>query len=211
MTIQEPKDGGPHWVRARDGHSFVIEKTGSVCWFSGDENLGTWAEVTGYPLFITAIEPVARPSWEVGPVVIPEFERRSTPQDEVVDLIRGVGVHRLGYFDGCPCSSFSVLGVEVDISCGRGRKKGVWIVARSSDYWDFETGGMDLGMLRPIGEEVARQLDQLSNRGPFEVHYREWNKDLDSDCYPPLKTEVAAIAGPGPTDANGSPVVGGEF
>jgi hypothetical protein len=97
----------------------------------------------------------------------------NTFQADVVALIRDVGIQRLGLWDGCPCSSFSVRNVDVDISCGRGRVIGVWISSKSCDYMDTEN-------LKPIGEEVARQLEEESSRGPFPIHYREWDAIKDA-------------------------------
>ena len=57
---------------------------------------------------------------------------RSEPE-LVLDLIKEVGVCRLGNWDGCCCSGFSVRNVNVDISCGKGRNRGIWIHAYPVD------------------------------------------------------------------------------
>lgn len=95
----------------------------------------------------------------------------------VVDLIREVGVGRLGFFDGCTCCSFSVRTVDVDVSCGKGRERAVWISSRSLDYWDQSTpNGNDESLLRPIAEEVAKQVENADGRGPIPLHFHPWGE-----------------------------------
>ena len=95
----------------------------------------------------------------------------------VVALIKEVGIERLGNWDGCCCSRFSVRNVDVDISCGKGRDQGVWISSPSLDYYDGIRGN-DRDLLRPIAEEIVRQLNKKSNRGgEFPIHFHEWRKD----------------------------------
>ena|SRR6187551_553999 len=92
--------------------------------------------------------------------------------EQVVELIREVGVARLIGYDGCYCGDFAVRGVEVDVACGKGRPRGIWIYSCSDDFSDKETLG-------PIAEEVARQIMGGDCRGPMPIHYRKWSKDLD--------------------------------
>lgn len=89
----------------------------------------------------------------------------------VLELIREVGVHRLANWDGCICSHFSIRNVNVDMSCGKGRDRGLWIESRSGDY---ENGDHD-ALLRPIAEEVVRQA-ATDGRGPMPIHFHEWKK-----------------------------------
>ncbi len=71
--------------------------------------------------------------------------------ETVLSVIREVGIARLGYWDGCCCSSFSIKNVDVRISCGKSRERAVWITGRHSDYDGEQT-------LIPIMDEVMRQL-----------------------------------------------------
>lgn len=95
-----------------------------------------------------------------------------TEIDNVCELIREVGVPRLGGWEGCCCCDFSVRSVHVDISCGKGsRGQAVWIWSHHMDYDDKET-------LRPVMEEVIRQLKELSGRGgDFAQHFYEWKME----------------------------------
>jgi len=99
----------------------------------------------------------------------------SEPQ-KVAALIREVGLWRLGNWDGCCCSRFSIRNVDVDISCGKGRDQGVWLSSNSLDYWkEGTTDGNDEELLRPIMEEIIRQLIAQSSRGGnFAQHFHPW-------------------------------------
>lgn len=94
------------------------------------------------------------------------------PENEVVvDLLRDVGVDRLGYFDGCVCCHFKVRNVEIGVSCGKGRDRGIWVSSASLDYYDRELKGLDEALLRPIAEEVQRQIEASEDgRGPIPIH-----------------------------------------
>ena len=104
-----------------------------------------------------------------------------TPENmRIVRIIREVGVWVLGNFDGCSCCDFKIRNVEIDISCGKGRDRGLWIYSPSLDYWDEVTpNGNNVDLLRPIAEEVIRQVEKSDGRGPIPVHYHEW-KNTDS-------------------------------
>ena len=92
------------------------------------------------------------------------------PEDDVVSLIREVGCERLGFWDGCCCSSSSVRGVSVDISCGKGREQAVWVSSHHMDYNDKTS-------LRPVMDEVIRQLEDKSGRGGgFARYFAEWDR-----------------------------------
>lgn len=86
----------------------------------------------------------------------------------VVALIREVECWRLGNWDGCCCSDFTVRNVKVDISCGKGRKQAVWVSSSSMDY-------EDKSLLQPIMDEVIRQVSEQSGCSrPFAQHLEEW-------------------------------------
>ena len=87
---------------------------------------------------------------------------KMTEAEKVVAIVREVECWRLGNWDGCCCSRFSVRDVDIDISCGKdGEQRGVRVSSRSGDYTDVE-------QLRPIAEEIVRQLAEQSGRaGPF--------------------------------------------
>ncbi len=88
-----------------------------------------------------------------------------TEPELVLELIKEIGVSRLGNWDGCECSSFSIRNVTVDISCGKGQKRGILISSNSMDYEDE-------GLLYPIGEDVKQQVESSSHRGPITVSYQ---------------------------------------
>lgn len=86
-----------------------------------------------------------------------------TEPEKVVAMIKELGCWRLGNWDGCCCSNFSLRNVDVRISCGKGGEQGVWIGSGSMDY--------DEESLRPIMEEVVRQCDEQACRAnPFVGH-----------------------------------------
>lgn len=89
-------------------------------------------------------------------------------EELVLELIKEVGIKRLGNWDGCACSWFSVRNVNVDISCGKGGDRGIWVHSRSMDYDDSE-------LLRPIAEEVKCQVEQSDRRGPIQFYLHEWH------------------------------------
>jgi len=99
---------------------------------------------------------------------------RSEPE-LVLELIKEVGVQRLGCWDGCACSRFAIRDVNVDICCGKGRDRGIYIWSNCDDYTD----GHDL-LLRPIAKEVARQVESADRRGPLPIHFHEWTKGIDT-------------------------------
>lgn len=87
---------------------------------------------------------------------------KMTETEKVVAIIKEVECWRLGYWDGCCCSEFSVRSVNVDIACGKGREKAVRI-SGGADH-DAET-------LKPIMAEVMRQVEEQSGRGPGFAQY----------------------------------------
>ena len=91
----------------------------------------------------------------------------------VLDLVKEVGAARLGNFDGCVCSRFEVRNVHVDICCGKGRDRGIYIWSHSMDYLEEDHEEM----LRPIAEEVARQVQKADERGPLPIKFHEWKKE----------------------------------
>lgn len=100
---------------------------------------------------------------------VPIFKSWPVSEPErVAALIREIQCWRLGNWDGCCCSRFSLRNVDVDISCGKGREQAVWVSSPSMDY----DGEKDL---RPIMDEVVRQLNEQSGRLPqFAQYFKEW-------------------------------------
>lgn len=84
--------------------------------------------------------------------------------EKVVNIIKELECWRLGNWDGCCCSSFNIRGVDIDISCGKGREQAVWVSSKSMDYEDKKS-------LRPIMIEVIRQVTEKSGRGGNFVQY----------------------------------------
>ena len=95
--------------------------------------------------------------------------------EKVLALIKALGIWRLGNLDGCCCSNFIIRGVGIDIACGKGRNRGVFVFNHSMDYEDYK----DPELLRPIAEEVKHQLEECDGRGPAPICLREWSHELD--------------------------------
>ncbi len=99
---------------------------------------------------------------------------KSEPE-RVLDLIKDVKVFNLGHWDGCVCCHFSIRNVNVDISCGKGRDQAVRVWSNSMDYMEGYGDGPHDKILKPIAEEVRRQVMEGSSRGGnFPISYQEW-------------------------------------
>ena len=72
----------------------------------------------------------------------------------VIDLLKNVGYQGLNFSDGCACGGFEVMGVCVEVGCGKGAGEGVWV---HSPHGDFD-GQQEV--LAPIADEVARQIKE---------------------------------------------------
>jgi hypothetical protein len=97
--------------------------------------------------------------------------------EKVLAIIKEMEIWRLGNWDGCCCCQFNIRNVSVDISCGKGRKQGVWINGGELDYGP---GALPEKLLRPVADEVVRQLTEMTSRsGDWPVHFREWDRELD--------------------------------
>jgi hypothetical protein len=81
-----------------------------------------------------------------------------------VALVREIKCWHLGNWDGCCCSQFSIRNVNVDISCGKGGEQAIRVWSNSMDYQDEAD-------LRPIMDEVARQVAEGSGRGGVFAQY----------------------------------------
>lgn len=98
--------------------------------------------------------------------------------NKVIALIRELEVWRLGNCDGCMCCRFSLRNVDIDVDCGKGSERGVTISSPSLDYYDgVSENGSDTRMLRPIAEEVARQVEESDGRGPCPVRFDKDTKE----------------------------------
>lgn len=90
--------------------------------------------------------------------------------EKVVAIISEVQCRKLGNWDGCCCSNFSIRNVNVDISCGKGREQAVWVSSASGDY-------EDQSLLKPIMAEVIRQVtEQSARRGTFAQYFEPWKR-----------------------------------
>jgi hypothetical protein len=95
--------------------------------------------------------------------------------NDVVNLIKEVGIYRLSTLDGCLCGGFEIKGIDVDIACGKGRTRGIWVwPAHNGDYQEEGDEA-----IRPIGDEVAKQVMEADERGPIPVHLRKWDRIKD--------------------------------
>jgi hypothetical protein len=90
----------------------------------------------------------------------------------VLAIIKEIGIWRLGNCDGCMCSNFSLRNVNVDISCGKGTDRAVRVYSVSGDYY-----GEHDELLRPIAEEVKRQVEASDHRGPIPIYFEEWKRE----------------------------------
>lgn len=95
--------------------------------------------------------------------------------EKVVAIIRDVECWRLGNWDGCCCSDFTIRNVEVDISCGKGGEKAVKVSSRSGDYAEKEN-------LRPILAEVLRQVSEQSSRAGAFAGYLNGEPAVGIGC-----------------------------
>lgn len=114
------------------------------------------------------------------PASVPSaWQQRSA--NSVADLIREVGVYRLGGSDGCPCTSFEVLNVNVSVSCHKSGDHGLRVWTNHADYSDENYRCVDAA-LRVIADEVLRQVDAYYDAGgeyaaTFDVRYKSWEED----------------------------------
>lgn len=97
-----------------------------------------------------------------------ESWKMSEPE-KVVAILKEAGVWRLANWDGCICSRFSVRNVDVDISCGKGGDRGVWVSSPSLDYMPHDNWG-DGNSLEPIADEIRKQMTGCDHRGPITIN-----------------------------------------
>lgn len=103
--------------------------------------------------------------------MIPKEEWWKLSESERVSyLIREVGPSRLGNFNGCICSSFSIRNVDFDLSCGKGGgPRGIVITSCSMDYREEAD-------YHPIIE--ALQEIEFDYRGPIEIRVVDEGRTL---------------------------------
>lgn len=99
----------------------------------------------------------------------------------VIELIREVGIYRLGGNDGCPCTNFEVQNVKVDVSCHKSEQT-VRVHTHHADWADDDYQATDTRLLEPIAREVLRQVDDYYQAGGeyaagFTVRYRSWESE----------------------------------
>lgn len=95
--------------------------------------------------------------------------------EKVLALVKEVKVWRLSNAAGCICGGFEIRNVHVDICCGKGRDRAVYVWSHSLDYPEEDAEKM----LGPIGKEVAQQVEASDLRGPIPIRLHEWRKDID--------------------------------
>lgn len=96
----------------------------------------------------------------------------------VTAIIKEIGIWRLGHCDGCMCCSFALRNVNIDVHCGKGQERAVRVYSSSGDYSDNHDE-----MLKPIAEEVQRQVKAADARGDAPIFYGPWRRDPSS--FPP--------------------------
>lgn len=97
-----------------------------------------------------------------------------------VELIREVGIYGLGGNDGCPCTSFEVRNVHVDVSCHKSEQT-VRVWSHHMDFTDEKYRRCE-AVFTPIADEVLRQVDAYYDAGgqyaaDFTVRYSSWEED----------------------------------
>lgn len=102
--------------------------------------------------------------------------------ETAADLIREIGIGRLGGFDGCKCTSFAVRGVEVEVGC----RKSSGMDSVFPDFFGIglriTSGHMDNGPdeLQAVAREV---VEQLRDEGyAIKVRYSTYKQDKDATC-----------------------------
>jgi hypothetical protein len=99
--------------------------------------------------------------------------RKMQEHEMVLAIVKEVEVWRLGHFDGCCCCWFRVRDVQIDVSCGKGSERAVRVYSQSDDYWNENSKSPNEVFLRPIAEEVARQVEMSDHRGPLPLHFHD--------------------------------------
>jgi hypothetical protein len=124
---------------------------------------------------MTSVRSAGRPNaTETGKKIIMfsvEQSWKMSEPEKVLAIIKEVGTWRLANFDGCVCSSFSIRNVEVDISCGKGRDRAVRVYSCSFDYEENHDE-----LLRPIAEELKRQIEESCHRGLIPISFKPWKQ-----------------------------------
>lgn len=98
----------------------------------------------------------------------------------VLELIREVGLHRLGGFDGCMCTHFSVQRVDVDVSCRKssGGTKGFYGTTVRVHSRSLDQDGAEL---EQVAREVAKQIHEQDGC-ELRVRYCDYLEDRDQKC-----------------------------
>lgn len=101
-------------------------------------------------------------------VVGPQPPMMSQEADDVISIVDEVGLYRLAGSDGCACGRFIVRGLEVEIGCGKGDRRGVWVSSRHMDWSD------DDASRARVGQAVAQIVKDTDERGPIPVYLSSW-------------------------------------
>lgn len=101
-------------------------------------------------------------------------------------LIRQHGIYGLGGHEGCPCTEFSIQGVNVSVSCHKSESLiRVWSKHISYLKDSYEP---DAARLNPIAEEVRSQVDKwyTGSNGEYGAEYAVslLAPEDDDNCYP---------------------------
>lgn len=91
---------------------------------------------------------------------------------QVLDILKEMTIYRLSLCDGCMCGGFELRGITVQISCGKGGRRAVWV---SPDHnGDFED---EDPLLTPILKEVISQVMEADGRGEMSGFLHPWNRE----------------------------------
>lgn len=107
---------------------------------------------------------------------------RFDPSRGALDLIKSIGIYGLGGNDGCPCTSFMVQDVNVDISCHKsGDGPRVRVYSNSLDFAG-EDYALDIRYFDGLAEEVLRQVDAYYDAGgeyaaTYEISYASYEQE----------------------------------
>jgi hypothetical protein len=96
--------------------------------------------------------------------------------DAVIALIEQHGLEGLCHFDGCPCISFELHRICVDISC-RKSMSCVRVYSNSLDYYEPVSGPGGPADLERVMVVVMRELRKYDDYTPFRQSFVSFEEE----------------------------------
>lgn len=98
------------------------------------------------------------------------------------DLIKAVGLYELGGYDGCPCTSFEVRDVAVNVGCRK--SSGMEMIDREFFGIGVRVTSNHFDASNAVLEEVAREVcGQLAEQGyDIMIRYCTYEQDAKNKC-----------------------------